>query len=106
MTVAVWFHGLSVVASVLPLSLGYPSQAVLPGWKDCLLLGVISLLSFFNQIVLNRGFQLEAAVKASAVNYYTQVSKLVSSLVCCALQYVSWFRDASRCKVCHTDQTC
>ena len=77
MTVALWFHGLAVVAAILPLSFGYPNPAVAPTFKEWGLL--LAINSFVNQIALNRGFQLELAVRASAVNY-TQVC-LQSSLL-------------------------
>ena len=52
--------------------MGLP-QAVLPSLKEWALLGGISVASFIYQLTLNRGFQLESAAKASAMNY-TQAS--------------------------------
>lgn len=75
LTVALWFHGAAVVASAPLLVFGYPDSAVLPIAKDWGLLMAIAVLSFINQMCLNRGFQLEVAAKASAVNY-TQASSL------------------------------
>ena len=71
-TLALWFHFIAVFASILPLVFGYPRPPVLPALKDWLPLVAISASSFVNQICLNRGFQLEVAAKASAMNY-TQV---------------------------------
>ena len=73
LTVALWFHSLAVVGAILPLSLGYPSPPVLPTFKEWVPLLAIAACSCVNQVCLNRGFQLEVAAKASAVNY-TQVS--------------------------------
>lgn len=72
MTLALWFHFIAVFASILPLAFGYPRPPVLPALKDWVPLVAISTASFINQICLNRGFQLEVAAKASAMNY-TQV---------------------------------
>ncbi|DBA70397.1 TPA: hypothetical protein ACH3X2_011812 [Trebouxia sp. C0005] len=72
LTVALWFHSLAVVGAILPLSLGYPSPPVLPTFKEWVPLLAIAACSCVNQVCLNRGFQLEVAAKASAVNY-TQV---------------------------------
>lgn len=72
MTVALWFHSLAVLGSILPLAFGYPSPPVVPTVREWSLLLAIAAFSFVNQICLNRGFQLEVAAKASAVNY-TQV---------------------------------
>ena len=73
---ALWFHSAAVVASAPLLAFGYPDSAVLPIARDWGLLMGIAVLSFINQMCLNRGFQLEVAAKASAVNY-TQVTRLV-----------------------------
>ena len=71
-TLALWFHFIAVFASILPLVFGYPRPPVLPGLKDWPPLLAIAATSYVNQICLNRGFQLEVAAKASAMNY-TQV---------------------------------
>ena len=78
-TIALWFHFVAVFASILPLVFGYPRLPVLPALKDWLPLLTISAASFVNQICLNRGFQLELAAKASAMNY-TQVCTRVLHL--------------------------
>ena len=54
---------------------GYPDPAVVPAATDSALLLAIAVFSFVGQICLNRGFQLEVAAKASAVNY-TQASSI------------------------------
>ncbi|KAL3149393.1 hypothetical protein ABBQ32_002191 [Trebouxia sp. C0010 RCD-2024] len=68
-TLALWFHFIAVFASILPLAFGYPRSPVLPALKDWVPLLAISATSCINQICLNRGFQLEVAAKASAMNY-------------------------------------
>lgn len=68
-----------MVASAPMLAFGYPDSAVLPIAKDWGFLMCIAVLSFINQMCLNRGFQLEVAAKASAVNY-TQVGMQCNSL--------------------------
>ena len=72
LVMSVWFHSTALVSSLVPLSIGYPSSAVWPGAVDAINLGSIAITSFFGQMVLSRGFQLQSAAKASAINL-TQV---------------------------------
>ncbi len=99
LTVALWFHSLAVVGSILPLAFGYPSPPVVPTVREWLLLLAIAAFSFVNQICLNRGFQLEVAAKASAVNY-TQVCKA------CRLIYASPLCDVMHCPVMYCIAQC
>lgn len=72
LTVAVWFHTSAVTHSALLLAVGWPRPAVWPRLIDWACLLGIAMSSFTANILLNRGFQLDKAAVASAVNY-TQV---------------------------------
>jgi uncharacterized membrane protein len=63
-----WFHGCTLCIAGAPLLARYPSAAVLPGVKDCLLLLSIASLQFTAQVLLSRGFQLVAASHGAALN--------------------------------------
>eukprot|EP01025_Chloroclados_australasicus_P032155 TRINITY_DN3252_c5_g1_i1.p1 TRINITY_DN3252_c5_g1~~TRINITY_DN3252_c5_g1_i1.p1 ORF type:complete len:432 (-),score=35.56 TRINITY_DN3252_c5_g1_i1:1442-2737(-) len=67
-TVALWFHTTSLFG-VIPVIVGYPRKAVWPGPYEIFILGVISLGSFFGQIMLTRGFQQDKASRIAAINY-------------------------------------
>ena len=69
---SVWFHATSLASCVVPLLISYPSPAVWPSPADSAILLAIAVSSFFGQMMLSRGFQLQAAAKASAINL-TQV---------------------------------
>lgn len=92
LSVALWFHGAAVVASVPPLLFGYPAPLLLPLAKDWGFLLIIAVLSFINQMCLNRGFQLEVAAKASAVNYTQASHALYGMLVLEKARAISWKR--------------
>ncbi|MEW5299273.1 MAG: hypothetical protein WDW36_002305 [Sanguina aurantia] len=66
---SVYFNSASFITSSLPLAVGWPAHAVLPGGVDTALLLGISLGSFAAQILIGRDFQLMHAAKASAVNF-------------------------------------
>lgn len=70
--VAMWFHTTALASNAIPLACAYPRAAVLPGPLESVFLLAIGLCSFTAQLLLNRGFQIQLAVKAAAVNY-TQV---------------------------------
>ncbi|GAB4823829.1 hypothetical protein N2152v2_010875 [Parachlorella kessleri] len=72
LVLAMSFHTAGMVGTGIPPLFGKPSPAVMPSPLDCVWLLSIGLTSFAAQLLLNRGFQIEVAVKASAVNY-TQV---------------------------------
>ena len=70
---SVWFHSTGLASSIIPLLASYPSSAVWPSAVDDVILMSVAATSFFAQMVLSRGFQLQSAAKASAINL-TQVS--------------------------------
>lgn len=72
LTIAVWFHVSAFTHSTFLLLLGLPDGPIIPGFRDWLCLIGIAIASFSANILLNRGFQVENAALASAVNY-TQV---------------------------------
>ena len=72
LTIAVWFHVSAFVHSTILLCLHFPHAPAFPGFQDWLCLIGIAGSSFSANILLNRGFQIENAALASAVNY-TQV---------------------------------
>jgi drug/metabolite transporter (DMT)-like permease len=69
LTIAVWFHSTAFIHSVVLLLLGWPQQPVWPSTRDCACFVGIAVSSFIANILLSRGFQLENAALASAVNY-------------------------------------
>ena len=64
-----WFHTSGVVTSVVPLLLGFPRAAALPGPGDAAALLGIVCCSFWAQLLLSQGLQLLPASKAAAINY-------------------------------------
>lgn len=81
LTVAIWFHTSAFVSSIVPLCLGYPNPAVFPSLKDWICLIGIACSSFFANLLLSRGFQLEPAAKASAINYLQVINAHILGLV-------------------------
>ena len=79
LVMSVWFHATSLASCIVPLLISYPSPAVWPSPADSAILLEIAVTSFFGQMVLSRGFQLQAAAKASAINL-TQVRPSLSEL--------------------------
>ena len=69
LTIAFAFHTCSACTSAVPLALGVPHPAVLPSPRAALCLAGVAATSFAAQLLLNRGFQLESAARASAFNY-------------------------------------
>ncbi|KAL4425857.1 hypothetical protein ABPG75_009873 [Micractinium tetrahymenae] len=72
LTIAAWFHLVSLVGGAIPTALGVPLPAVLPSGRACLFLLAVGCASFASQLLVNRGFQLEKAARGSAFNF-TQV---------------------------------
>jgi hypothetical protein len=56
----------------LALQGGFPEKAVLPGVGDSLRLGAVGLMSFAAQVMINRAFRLETAMKMATMSL-TQV---------------------------------
>eukprot|EP00775_Hariotina_reticulata_P003069 gene3070-3349_t len=79
--VALYFHMCTLAISLLPLAVGYPQAAVLPGWRDCLLLLAVAVSSFTAQLCLTRGFQLESASKASGLNFSQVVYSYIFGII-------------------------
>lgn len=59
---------MSLLGGAVPTALGMPRPAVLPTGRACLALLGVGCASFAAQLLLNRGFQLEKAARASAFN--------------------------------------
>lgn len=72
LVIALWYHMATVAMSTVPLIAGFPTPAIWPSVTDNLLLVGVAVTSFVGQVLLTRGFQLETAARASAVNF-TQV---------------------------------
>ncbi|KAG1666636.1 hypothetical protein FOA52_005845 [Chlamydomonas sp. UWO 241] len=69
LVLSMWFHTTGLVTSVIPLTIGWPDKPVLPGPADAACLFLIGLTSFSGQITLSRGFQVQPAAMASAINF-------------------------------------
>ena len=67
LTVALWFHLTAVAHSSFILLAGWSSPAVWPTLRDCGFLFTIAVCSFFANILLNRGFQVENAALVSGI---------------------------------------
>lgn len=67
--VAMAFHTATIFMSVAPLAAGWPQPAVVPSLADAGLLLAIAVTSFGGQLLLTRGFQLQAASKAASINF-------------------------------------
>ncbi|KAL6756028.1 hypothetical protein V8C86DRAFT_130695 [Haematococcus lacustris] len=65
LTVALWFHIVTLVVSIVPAGLGWPQDLMWPGWQDHLLLAGIAMCSFFGHLIMGRAFQLLPAATAS-----------------------------------------
>lgn len=59
------------------VQLKFPVKAVVPEPLDALVMVFVGASSFFGQLLLGRGYQLELASKVAAVNYL-QVGKIIS----------------------------
>jgi drug/metabolite transporter (DMT)-like permease len=68
-TVAAWFHAAAFATSAPPLAAGYPAPALQPSRVEWTCLAGIACCSFSANLLLNRGFQIERAARASAINY-------------------------------------
>lgn len=68
LVLALWFHATAATTSSVPLAVGWPQPAVLPSGHDVALLLGVAASSFCGQILLNRGFQVQPAAIASAIN--------------------------------------
>ncbi len=72
LTIAAWFHLVSLMGGAILTTLGVPRPAVVPSGRACLALLGVGCASFLAQLLLNRGFQLEKAARGSSLNF-TQV---------------------------------
>ncbi len=50
------------------MQVGYPDKVMLPGAFDSGMLCIVILASFFGQMLLNHGFQIQSAAKGSSIN--------------------------------------
>lgn len=69
LVVAMYFHTCTAALSIVPLLLHWPVSPVQPGAVDTALLLGIAATSFFGQLLLTRGFQLEPAGRAAGLNF-------------------------------------
>jgi drug/metabolite transporter (DMT)-like permease len=70
LTIALWFHTVSITVSAPPLLLlGWPQAPVLPSWREVALLGGVSLSSFLSQLLMTRSLQLLPAAQQSAISF-------------------------------------
>jgi drug/metabolite transporter (DMT)-like permease len=67
-SIAVWFHTTALAHTSILLLFGWPRPAVWPTLLDWGCLSAIAVASFTANILLNRGFQIESASLASAIN--------------------------------------
>jgi drug/metabolite transporter (DMT)-like permease len=70
LTIALWFHTVSIAVCAPPLLLlGWPEAPVLPSWPQLALLGGVSLSSFTSQLLMTRSLQLLPAAQQSAISF-------------------------------------
>lgn len=68
LVVSLWFHTAAIATAIVPLIVGYPDKVMLPGAFDSGMLCIIIFASFFGQMLLNHGFQIQSAAKGSSIN--------------------------------------
>jgi len=102
LVMSVWFHSTSLVSCLVPLLIGYPSPPVWPGAVDAVNLCSIAITSFFGQMLLSRGFQLQSAAKASAINL-TQARLIANALIKYGVAFTGFYYIRSCFVVLETD---
>ena len=68
LTIAVWFHSTALLLSIIGLALPN-TKKIMPSVIDWTCMILIAPCSFFAQLLISRGFQIEKAALGSAVNY-------------------------------------
>ena len=68
LTIAVWFHSTALLLSIIGLALPSTNK-IMPSVVDWTCMILIAPCSFFAQLLISRGFQIEKAALGSAVNY-------------------------------------